>query len=325
MSRVKLTALASSLLILLLAAGCGGDKESTPAAQPTPIATVAAPQPTAEPTPEPTATPEPSDFPLTVVDSNGNEVTFDAPPERIVAMDSAVVEILFAIGEGDRIIGTHDFVDHPPETADIKRLGGASDMNIEVTLELEPDLVFLFFDQFLPDLQRAGLKVLYLETLNSDFIKVADTIRLWGRITGSPDRAETVAAEFEARVDDVRTRLADIDQGPSIFRDEGGRWTPGPDTLTGEVFELLKLRNVAHDVQGFAQMSPELIVERDPEYLVVSSYSDMADNPAFTDVSAIANDRIIILEGEPLSVAGPRFVDGIEALARAIYPDLFEP
>ena len=319
MSCVKTTIILASLLLTLFIAGCGAGDDAAPGAGPSSTPTARAAQPASEPSPPP----EPRDFPLTVVDSNGDEVMFDRPPERIVAIDSAVVEILFAIGEGDRVVGTHDFVDHPPETADIKRIGGASDVNIEAILELEPDLVLLFFDQFLPDLRRAGLKVLYLETLSSDFTKVADTIRLWGRITGSPGRAEAEAAEFEDRVDDIRARLAVVDQGPSVFRDEGGLWTPGPDTLTGEVFDLLKLQNIAHDVTGFAQISPELIVERDPEYIVVSSFSDMADNPAFEDVSAIANNRIILLEGEPLSVAGPRFVEGIEALAKAVYPDLF--
>ena len=319
MSCVKTTIILASLLLTLPIAGCGAGDDAAPGVGPSSTPDVGA----AQRTPEPSPTPEPREFPLTVVDSNGDEVTFDGPPERIVAIDSAVVEILFAIGEGDRVVGTHDFVDHPPETADIRRIGGASNVNIEAILELEPDLVLLFFDQFLPDLRRAGLKVLYLETLSSDFTKVADTIRLWGRITGSPGRAEAVAAEFEDRVDDIRARLAVVDRGPSIFRDEGGLWTPGPDTLTGEVFDLLKLQNIAHDMTGFAQISPELIVERDPEYIVVSSFSDMADNPAFEDVSAIANNRIILLEGEPLSVAGPRFVEGIEALAEAVYPDLF--
>ena len=62
----------------------------------------------------PTPTPVPL-FPLTITDSNGNDITFDAPPERIIAFDSAAVEILFALGEQDRIAGTHAFVDYPPK------------------------------------------------------------------------------------------------------------------------------------------------------------------------------------------------------------------
>ena len=322
MSIVRALGIVASLLVAAMVVGCGGE-EATPTVTPAAVEEGVA-APTSTPAPTQTPTPAKVLFPFTVVDGNGEEFVFDAPPERILAYDSAVVEILFAIGEGHRIAGTHDFVEFPPEAADIPRFGSAFDMNIEAIVELAPDLVYIFSPGFLEDLRNANLNVLYIETLTDDLEKTADVIRLWGDIVGSPEPAETLAADFKARVDAIKTALAGVDQGPSVFRDEGGLWSSGPDTLMGEVFDLLKLQNIAHDVTGFAQVSPEIIVERDPEFLVISSFSDMTENPAFKDISAIANDRIIRLEGEPLSVAGPRFIEGIETLAKAIYPDLFE-
>ncbi|MFQ5933786.1 MAG: ABC transporter substrate-binding protein, partial [Dehalococcoidia bacterium] len=92
------------------------------------------------PTAAPTAT-----YPLTIVDGNGDAVTLEAPPLRIVAIDGAAVEVLFAIGEGHRIIGTHDFVSYPPETADIAKVGGAFALDFEKIAALEPDLIYIFF------------------------------------------------------------------------------------------------------------------------------------------------------------------------------------
>ena len=60
------------------------------------------------------SSPDSDHFPYSVVDSNGKILTFDQAPKRIVALDSAVVEILFAIGEGDRIVGVHNLVSFPP-------------------------------------------------------------------------------------------------------------------------------------------------------------------------------------------------------------------
>jgi iron complex transport system substrate-binding protein len=261
---------------------------------------------------------------FTVVDSNGNEVTFEQPPERIVALDSAVVEILFAIGEGERVVGTHYFVAYPPEAADIPRVGSAFNMNIDATVALEPDLVFIFSDTFLQDLQRAGLKVLFIKSLSDDFRQIADNIRMWGRITGSPDAAEAVASEFEARLAKIEAAMAKQPGGPSVFQDEGDLWTPGPDTLIGEVLDLLKLANIAHDVSGYAQLSPEVIVDRNPQ-IIIASYGDaISDKPAFKDVSAVKNNRIYVPRSDALSVAGPRYIDGIEELARWVYPDLFK-
>ena len=318
--------------------------QSAPASTPLPPAPAqpalaAAPVPTASAAPEgtpvsrarrpvsstPVAALPPVLFPYTVTDGNGNEVTFDKPPERIVAFDSAAVETLFAIGEGQRLVGTHSFVSYPPEVDDVPRVGDAFNMNIEAILALEPDLVFIFFAASLADLERVGLKVLYLGSLNDDFSKVPDNIRMWGRITGNPAAAEAVGADFQARVQLIKDVMAPYSSGPSVFQDEGALWTPGPDTLMGQVFALLKLGNIAHDISGYAQLSPEAIVDRNPQ-IIIASYGDtISGTPAFKDLLAVRTNRIFVPLSEALSVAGPRFIDGIEELAEWVYPGLFDP
>lgn len=270
--------------------------------------------------PDPTYVP----FPFTVVDGDEKEVTFNAPPERIVSFDSAVVEILFAIGEGHRVVGTHNFVDYPPESVDIPKLGSSFSINLEATVALKPDLVFVFSDQFHSDLERVDLNVFYQKTLTDDFMKVADRIRMWGRITGSVDRAQHVAEEFESRILEIEEIMESVDQGLRIFQDEGELWTPGPDTLVGKVFKLLKLDNIAYDISGYKQLSPEIVVDRDPE-LIIAQYGDnISDNETFKDMSAVKNGRVMVPRSNSLSVAGPRFVEGIEDIAKWAYPELFK-
>ncbi len=268
-------------------------------------------------------TPAPAVFPLTVQSEDGRDIVFDKPPERIVAFDSAVVEMLFAMGEGHRVVATHDFVSYPPEAADIARVGNAFDMNIEATVALEPDLVYIFFDRFNEDLERAGLKVLYIPTLSDDFTKVADNIRLWGRIVGNPIDAEKVALEFESKLDDIRQALAPVGAGPSVFQDVGSYWTPGQGTLMQEVFDLLRLENIAADIEGYAQISPEVIVERDPNVIITSSPDAIRAEPALAGVWAVRNEVFYTPTSDALSIPGPRFIDGAEELARWVYPGLF--
>ena len=300
----------------------------TPTRTPEPTATPA-PEPTPTPKPAPTPTPEPTTeaapgFPLTVRDSNGREVVIERPPERILAFDSAVVEILFAIGEGDRIVGTHDFVAHPPEADAIPRVGDAFNLNVEAVTALAPDLVYVFFDRFVPDLERAGLKVLYIETLDQDFVKVADTVRLWGQIVAAPAAAEAVAAEFEARVDAIRTTMAQVDAGPAVFYNTGGFWTPGQGTLIQEVFDLLRLENIAADVEGYAQISPEVVVAKNPAVIIAGDPASISGDPALQAVQAVKDGAVYSLTTDALSIASQRFVEGIEELASLIYPDLFQ-
>lgn len=317
-------------LLLLASVACGSDEEDTTSTTDLtvqPQAAVQITEPVGEPQTAATQTPEPETaaaFPYTVTGSDGQTIVFEEPPERIVAMDSAVVEILFAIGEGDRVVGTHDFVTYPPESTDIPRLGGAFDMNIEATVYLEPDLVVIFSDGLLEALRRVGLKVFYQKSLEGDVLTIAENVSMWGRITGAVEAAEQVALEFEIRVDAIDAKMAFQDSGPRVFQDEGGLWTPGPDTLIHEVFETLKLQNIAHDVSGYAQLSPEVIVERDPEIIIACCGDNISENTAFQSVTAVVNGRVYVPDSDALSIPGPRYVEGIEKLARWVYPDLFE-
>ena len=301
---------------------------------PTPAPTLAPPTataiPTAAPTPTPTATaiptaaptPTPALFPFQVTGTNGREIVFDAPPERIVAIDAAVVEILFSIGEGQRVAATHDFVSYPPEAEDIPRIGDGFNLNTESILALDPDLVFVFSEGSVADLERIGLRVLYLKSLNDDLRQVPENIRLWGRIVGNPASADAVASDFEDRVARIEDAMAQRGDGPSVFQDVGGLWTPGPDTLIGSVFDLLKLRNIAHDISGYAQINPEVVVERRPEIILASDIDAIESNPAFADVPAVKDGRIFVPPGL-FSVPGPRYIDGVEALAEWVYPEAF--
>lgn len=278
-----------------------------------------------ESTLEPTVAPEhindgAADFPYAVVDSNGAEIVFDAPPERIVVFDSAAVETLFAIDEGHRIAGTHKFVSFPPEASNVPRVGDAFNMDIEATVALKPDLVFVFSDTFFSQLESVGLKVLYIKSLNDNFESTSDFIRMWGGITGGTHAAEASAARFEGRISAVRKNMENVTTRLRVFQDIGGFWTPGPNTLMGEVFELLKLNNIAHDITGYGAMSPEAIIARDPEIILTEDPDAIIRNPAFKNVSAVKTGRLITPPSEALSIAGPRFAQGIEDLVRLIYP-----
>ena len=90
----------------------------------------------------------PSSFPLSIVDREGNEVVFEGAPDRIVAFDAAAVETIFAIGQGHRVIATHDYVSYPPEVDSVAKVGDAFTMDIEAIVNLAPDLVYIFYPTF---------------------------------------------------------------------------------------------------------------------------------------------------------------------------------
>lgn len=293
-------------LMAVLLSGCGAD--ATPASAPAD-------------TPEPT----PSLFPITITDSNGNDVTFDAPPERIIAFDSAAVEILYALGEQGRIAGTHTFVDYPPETADIPRVGDAFNLDFEQVVAQDPDLVYIFFDRFVPELQDLGLKVLYIKSLSDDLEEAMEHFRLWGSIIGNPDAANDQISEIQARIQSIEESLADVEQGPRVYHHGFDFWTPGGNTLMARIYELLKADLVTSDLEDYVQISPEELVLRDPQIIVTSEFNQqqVLDSDALAETTAAKTGAVVLTGRGSLDVAGTRLMDAIEELAELIYPDRF--
>ena len=262
--------------------------------------------------------------PITISDSLNREIQFTNPPERIIAFDSAAVEILFSIGEGKRIVGTHDFVSFPPETASIPKVGDAFNMNLESVIELNPDLVFVFSPTHIQNLEKAGLKVLYIESRQSGLLEISKDILMWGEIVGSESQAAAISKDFEEKTISIQNKIASQKQNFSVFQDIGGFWTPGNDTLMNDVFNLLNLSNIAFDINGYQQIGVETIVERNPDIILASDVSVYTANSNFSNLAAGTNGRIIELNDESLSIAGPRFITGVTNLAKAIYPEIFE-
>ena len=273
-------------------------------------------------TPVPTSTP----FPIVMTDSNGKQVIFSSPPERIVAFDSEAVEILFAMGEGHRIVGTHGFVDYPPEADDIPRVGDAFNMDFEQIVALEPDLVYIFFDRFLPELEDLGLKVLYIKSLNSNLEDVKTNFRNWGRLMRNAQAAEAEVEKFQSRLATLDEKLDGVEKGPRVYHHTFDFWTPGGDTLFARIYERLKAELVTSEISGFAQISPEEVVVKDPQVIVTpaSAADQVTDNPALRQTSAVKNGRVVIPRRGSLAVAGTRLVEAIEELAEFLYPELFQ-
>lgn len=306
--------------ILAVVTGC-----TTPTPTPTPSPTsTSTPTPTATPRPSPTPTPQ-ARFPLTITDSLGRQVTIDRPPQRIVAFDSAGVETLYAIGAGDLLVGTHTFVDYPPQVASVPRVGDAFNVNLERVAELQPDLFYTFFQSSIPELEALGIKVLYLESPQS-LEETFQRMEMWGSIVGRVAEAQELVEGLRDRLGQLQRRLSQVQQGPRVFHDVGDRWTPGPDTFQGQLYTILKAQNIASDVQGWAQLSAEVVVERDPQ-VIIAPYPGgpeaVRGNPAFSGTSAVKAGRVHTIDPDLVDIPGPRIVQGLEELARLLYPELF--
>jgi iron complex transport system substrate-binding protein len=208
----------------------------------------------------------------------------------------------------------------------VPKVGDAFNVNFEAIAALKPDLVYIFFDRFVPDLRKLGVPVVYLKT-PATFSDVADQMRLWGRIVGDPAAGEALVRRLEEARAEFATKVGEVSTAPAVLVDDSPMlWTLGSGSLTSEMLDLLRAKNAFSDIEGARQVSPEEIVDRAPD-VIVSTYpggtEQFTTDPVFKTVPAVVNKRLCEIDGALVSVPGPRLVEGIGKLASCLYPDRF--
>jgi iron complex transport system substrate-binding protein len=305
------------------------------------LAVVACASPSAG-TPTPEADAPGGSFPLTLTDDAGREVTLDAAPRRIVSLAPSNTEIVCAIGACDRLVGVTDFDDYPAEVADVDDVVIAATVDVELVVAAEPDLVLAAGNELTPSAVIAqigdlGLPVLvlYPETLD----EVYADIELVGRALGRADAAATVVEEMQARVAEVTEAVAGVARPLTlyeVFHAEGTTYTAGEGSFLASILELAGAEPLTGDAQGV--LGAEDLVAADPELILLGTASydpSLADaeaartavgaRPGWAELRAVRDGRVVPYRDDIVTTRpGPRIVDGLEALARAIHPDRFD-
>lgn len=316
----------------------------TPAAAPAPTATpavaietTAPPAPTATPIPEPTATPAPE--PITLTDGRGVDITLVAPPTRIVSIAPSNTEILFAVGAGGQLVGRDSFSDFPEAALALPDIGGGwGELDLETLLSLEPDLV-LSADIIAPEQNQAledlGLTVFVLPNP----LELADLYAILGTagaLTGHKDEAAALVESLQARVQVVTETVAGAESRPLVFyqldsTDPNAPWTSGPGTFIDTLITLAGGRNVGAALEdAWAQISSEVLIAENPDIILMGDAAwsgltadDVAARPGWDAIAAVQNGQVYAFDDNLVSRPGPRLVDGLEALARLLHPELF--
>jgi len=322
----------SLLALLLVVAGC------TPAASTAPSATTAAIA-TVLPTIAPTATPAPA-FPVTLTDDEGTDVTIAAEPKRIVSLTPATTEILFAIGAGDRVVGKVEDVANnmqgfPPEAKDVPIVATFAGVDVEKIVDLTPDLVVsagtgLTQGDAVTQLRAAGITVFV--AYPTTVAKGIAGIEVLGQAVGKTAEATTVADGVQARIEQLQTLAATAFAKPRVFYEidvTGGIFTPPVASIYGEMFTLANAEMIGGNVSY--QISLEELVDADPQVILLgdAAYGATADavkaRAGWGGMTAVKDGAIYPVDDIVITRPGPRIAEGLEALIKAIHPELVIP
>ena len=275
----------------------------------------------------------------TRTDGLNRTVKLHGTPQRIVSMAPSNTEILFAVGAGKQVVGRDHFSDYPAEVKSIKDIGGSmGNYDTEAIVALHPDLVLageINTPEQVASLQQLGLTVYYLPkptTLEGMFANL-ETV---GQLTGHSSAAATLVNSLKLRVAAVDARIKPVTSHPTVYyeldaTDPTKPYTAGPGTFVDLLIARAGGNNVGSSLKGqWAQISMEQLVVANPSIIILgdSAYGTTPDSlkqrTGWGGLAAVQNGQIYPFDDNLVSRPGPRLVDGLEALAKLLHPEVFK-
>ncbi|MBC3795977.1 ABC transporter substrate-binding protein [Acetobacterium tundrae] len=271
-------------------------------------------------------------YPLTITDDSGTAITIDKEPQKIVSLSPSDTEIIFAIGEGSKLVGRTDYCDYPEEASAVTSIGSFSSPNLEKIIELAPDIVMssdFVSDEMSQQLKAIGAQVIVVNPTSID--GVMNNIVMAGEISNANDKAKEVVEGMEKQRQELIAKAATIKEPKSVFIDIGKFYTAGPGSMLDSMLTDLNAKNIAADATSqWAQLSTEAIIADNPDvYISLYTKPDVIKaTPGFDKINAIANNNIVYFEyltpeSDMVQRPGPRIIEGMALLAQSIYPDVF--
>jgi len=266
-----------------------------------------------------------------VFDDLGRLVAINGTPQRIISLSPSNTEILFALGLGEKVVGVTNSCDYPPEALEKEKVGGYDTPDIEKIVALNPDLILVAYGtsmDVINNLIGLGLTVFGIKTTDLD--DVLNDIRTVGEITDKEVEAYTLTSEMAVGIQAVTDQTEELEERPKVFYivwgGEGSAlWTAGSGTFIHELIGKGGGVNICQNITGYAMISIEEVVARNPEVIITSELSyDWAKNATeLASTNASQTDRIFTCDDDLVQRPGPRLVKGLEWFAHYIQPDIF--
>lgn len=271
---------------------------------------------------------------VTVTDMAGREISLDAPATKVVALTASDCEILAALGAEDTLVGRGEYCDYPESILEVPAVQSGADTNLEQIIALEPQVVIMAkmaqTEEQVAALEEAGIRVVVSDA--QDIEGVYTAIRLIGALVGRNDEAEVMVADMQSAFADIAAKSENT--GKTVYFEvsplQWGLWTAGKGTFMDELATLCGLTNAFADVEGWAEISEEQVLERDPDYIVtISMYYGEGPTPVeeiksragWEGLKAVQNDAILNADSNEISRPGPRLKDAAETLYQFVSGD----
>jgi iron complex transport system substrate-binding protein len=268
-----------------------------------------------------------------VADEAGRRVRLPTHIDRIVSLAPNLTEIVYAVGAGDRLVGDTEYCDYPGEAKGLAKIGDTIHPSIERIIALKPQVVLVstasqleaFTKQL--DEQKIAVYVTNPRSLEEVFRSIATL----GDLFGKHEQADTLVSNLRRRTAAVEAKIQGT-KPVNVFYQVSGEplYTIGRESYLTDLVRRAGGNSVTADVPGgFPRYSDEAALAARPDAIILPSGGSMgsANSTAAASLKnspAVLNNRVYKINDDHLSRPGPRLVDGLEEIARALQPEAFK-
>lgn len=260
---------------------------------------------------------------LVVKDDAGNEIRLKGPARRIVTLAPHAAETLFAAGGGERLVGTVDYSDYPPEAKKVARVGGYSRLDLEAIAALKPDLVVAWQSgnaaAQVDKLKALGLTVFVTQPNRIE--DVATQLERLGQLAGSEAVANAAAERFRKRLEVVRAANAGKPKVRVFYQIwKSPLMTVGGPQIISDAIRLCGGENVFGQLKQMAPtVSVEAVLEANPEAIVATGMGDarpewLSEWDKWKRLTAVQRGNLFHINPDIMQRHTPRILDGAEKL-----------
>jgi iron complex transport system substrate-binding protein len=249
-------------------------------------------------------------------------------PSRIAAIGGSITEIVFALGEGDRLIARDTTSVFPPEAMALPDVGYMRQLSPEGVLSVSPGGILA--------LEGSGPKetIDVLKRASVPYIEVAERfdregilakIHAVGTALGVEQKADVLANEVDAKLRDAEERTKDVEERKRvlfILSMQGGKvMASGADTAANGIIALAGAVNKQLTEEAIVEARPDVILMMDRAGGHTANDDEILNHAAIATTPAGKAGRIVRMDGAYMLGFGPRTADAVRDVAVALYGD----
>jgi len=241
----------------------------------------------------------------------------EAKKPTLVSLNPAATEMIFALGAQDHLLAVSDYCDWPPDARRLPKVGDLVKPNLEEIARLSPDYVIVFLptqERLATDLAKMGMRTLDVSPESGE--EVLFEIENLARLLGVEERGKSLAESLRAEL--ARTKRPE--NPPAVFIELGINplYTAGRGTFPDDIVRLAGGRNIFSDVGGYFPVQEEEVVRRHPDFVLLAH--EDGPEPGKRLGWSGKGIRAIRVDPDIITRPGPRFVQGVRAVAEGFGP-----